>query len=217
MKLRLRRTSRSRRPVAQRSALAVVTVAATVGVAGCSVFSPATVLQPYEPSDGTGGAVGGVQVRNALVVSSGVDEPGVLSVVLVNSSQDPATVSVSVDVDAGTPSASSYFLAAGSTLHLGDPSAVAEDAGEDGPGNGDQVGWLQVPQVPVTPGETVPVTFRVAGQAQAIQTPVVLPCFEYATITPTAPSDTATAAAPSSASVTCGPAVDEEDPAAEAH
>jgi hypothetical protein len=212
VKLRLRRTSRSRRPAAQRSALAVVTLAATIGVAGCSVFSPATVLKPYEPSDGTGATVGGVQVRNALVVSSGVDEPGVLSVVLVNASQEPATVSVSVDVDAGTPSAQSFFLAAGSSLHLGDPSAVAAGsaATDDDSGNQSEVGWLQVPQVPVTPGETVPVTFRVDGQAQAIQAPVVLPCFEYAAITPTAPSDTATASATPSASVTCGPAVDDE-------
>lgn len=211
MKLRLRRSV----PTARRSALAVVTVAATLGVAGCSVFSPATVLKPYEPSDGTGGTVGGVQVRNALVVSSGVDEPGVLSVVLVNSSPDPTTVSVSVDVDAGAPSAQSYFLAAGSTLHLGDPSAVADDtaATDDDSGTEQQVGWLQVPQIPVTPGETVPVTFRVDGEAQAIQAPVVLPCFEYASIAPTAPSDTETASATPSASVTCGPAVGEESAA----
>ncbi|MFD0484639.1 hypothetical protein ACFQ46_18760 [Kineococcus sp. GCM10028916] len=216
MKLRLRRTS-SRRPVAQRSAFAVVTLAATMGVAGCAVFSPATVLKPYEPSDGTGTTVGAVTVRNALVVSSGVDEPGVLSVVLVNPGPDPATVSVSVDVDAGAPAAQSFFLAAGSSLHLGDPSAVADDAAatDDDSGTQSQVGWVQVPQVPVTPGETVPVTFRVDGQAQAVQAPVVLPCFEYAAITPTAPSDTASASATPSPSVTCGPAVGEEPSAAE--
>jgi hypothetical protein len=196
--------------VAQRSALAIATVAATIGVAGCSVFSPATVLKPYQPSDGTGTSVGGVEVRNALVVSSGVDEAGVLSVVLVNSSPDPATVSVSVDVDAGEASAQSFFLAAGSTLHLGDPGAVAEDAAQDDTGSGTQLGWVQVPQVPVTPGETVPVTFRVDGEAQAVEAPVLLPCFEYATITPTAPADAATASASPSASVSCGPAVDEE-------
>jgi hypothetical protein len=197
--------------VAQRSAFAVVTLAATIGVAGCAVFSPATVLKPYEPSDGTGTTVGGVKVRNTLVVSSGVDEPGVLSVVLVNPGPDPATVSVSVDVDAGAPAAQSFFLAPGSSLHLGDPSAVADDAAatDDDSGTQSQVGWVQVPQVPVTPGETVPVTFRVDGQAQAVQAPVVLPCFEYAAITPTAPSDTASASATPSPSVTCGPAVGE--------
>jgi hypothetical protein len=207
VKLRLRRPH----PTARRSALAVVTVAATLGMAGCSVFSPAVVLQPYQPSDGLGGAIGGLDMRNVLVISSGVDEPGVLSAVVVNSGTEAATVSVSVDVDAGAPAAQSFFVDAGTTLHLGDPGAVAADGGgsDAQSGNGGQLGWVQVPQVPVTPGETVPVTFRVDGQSQTIEAPVHLPCFEYAALTPTAAAAAPTASASPSPSVTCGPATGE--------
>lgn len=204
---------------ARRSAAAVVTAVATLGVAGCSVFSPATVLKPYEPSDGSGGSLQGVDIRNVLLVSSGVDEPGVLSAVLVNSGTEDASVSVSVDVDASEAAAQSYFIAAGSSLHIGDPTAVAEPEAED-PATVDgraatlpQVAWFQVPQIPVTPGETVPVTFRIDGQAQEVQAPVMLPCFEYAAITPTpaagAAEGTAGAAAAETTPVTCGPAVGE--------
>jgi len=190
---------------------AVLTVAATVGLAGCSVFSPPTVLKPYEPSDGTGGELEGVQIRNVLVVSGGVDEPGVLAAVLVNSGEEDASVSVSVDVDAGSATAQSYFVAAGSSLHIGDPVAVAEDTAttDDDSGSQQEVGWLQVPQVPVTPGETVPVTFRISGAASQFQAPVMLPCFEYATITPT-PSAEETTPVTETDPVTCGPEVGAE-------
>ena len=210
MKLRLRRPV----PTARRSALAVVTAAATLGLAGCSVFSPAVVLQPYQPSDGLGGAIGGLDLRNVLVIASDVDEPGVLTAVVVNASDEPATVSVSIDVDAGEPAAQSFFVDARTSLRLGDPGAVAEDDAADDAGRGSQLGWVQVPQIPVSPGETVPVTFRVGGESQTIEAPVHLPCFEYATITPTAPAAEPTAAATPSSSVTCGP-VPGETPDAE--
>ncbi|WP_432562298.1 hypothetical protein [Kineococcus sp. SYSU DK003] len=199
-------------PLARRSAAAVVTAVATLGVAGCSVFSPAIVLQPYDPSDGTGGGLGGVDIRNALVVSSGVDQPGVLSAVLVNSGEEDASVAVSVDVAAGTAAPQSFSVPAGSTLHIGDPGAVA-DAGEstdDDAGVESEVAWLQVPQIPVTPGETVPVTFTVGGESQVLDAPVLRPCFEYAAITPTpAPEATAPAAGAEATQIACGPEVGE--------
>lgn len=191
-----------------------MTAAATLGVAGCSVFSPATVLKPYEPSDGAGTSLEGVQIRNVLLVSSGVDEPGVLSAVLVNSGDQAQDVSVAVDVDAGSAASQSYSLDPGASVRIGDPTAGAPDtaATDDGSGPGQQVAWLQVPQVPVTPGQTVPVTFTVSGQEAKVDAQVMLPCFEYATITPTAPAPTgtATASATPSPSVTCGPAVGED-------
>ncbi|NAZ75256.1 hypothetical protein GTQ99_07440, partial [Kineococcus sp. T13] len=178
---------RLRRPAAHRSAVALVTVASTLGIAGCSVFSPAIIHEPYDPSDGIGTAVGDVAIRNALVVSSGIDEPGVLSVVFVNSGDDEATVGVSVDVDAGSAPAQTFTVPAGATVQIGDPSAGAGDTtvGEAIGGPAQQSGWVQIPQVPVLPGQTVPMTFTVAGTDRAVEAPVVLPCFEYALLTPT--------------------------------
>ncbi|PRY11111.1 hypothetical protein CLV37_11465 [Kineococcus rhizosphaerae] len=193
-----------------------MTAAATLGVAGCSVFSPATVLKPYEPSDGSGTSLGDVQVRNVLLVSSGVDEPGVLSAVLVNSGDQSQDVDVSVDVDAGSAGSRTFSVPQGGSVHIGDPSGVAEgtSATDDDSGTESQDSWLQVPQVPVTPGQTVKVTFTVGGQEATVDAQVMLPCFEYATITPTAPAPTGTATETASAtpspSVTCGPAVGED-------
>ncbi|WP_432544835.1 hypothetical protein [Kineococcus sp. SYSU DK002] len=202
-----------------------MTAAATLGVAGCSVFSPPTVLKPYEPSDGAGASLGGVDIRNVLLVSSGVDEPGVLSAVLVNSSFEPVDVSVSVDVAAGSASAQTFSLPENSSLHIGDLGAAAPDGPAvtaDDAATTDQTAWLQVPQVPVVPGQTVPVTFTVGGQEASVDAQVMLPCFEYAAITPTVPAATPSeeptatstvtaAAAPTPTStVTCGPQGDEE-------
>lgn len=196
-----------------------MTAAATLGVAGCSVFSPATVLKPYEPSDGVGTTLGSVKVRNVLLVSSGVDQPGVLSAVLVNDGTEAQDVDVSVEVDAGSAGSRTFSVPQGGSVHIGDPSGVNDDtsATDDDSGTETSTTWLQVPQVPVTPGETVPVTFSVGGQQATVDAQVLLPCFEYATITPTAPAATATAtgsatsspseAATPSPSVTCGPQV----------
>lgn len=207
MKLRLRRPV----PAARRSALALAVAATTLGLAGCSVFSPATVLKPYEPSDGSGAVLQGVQIRNALVVSSAVDEPGVLSVTLVNSTQEDASVEVAVDVAAGTSSGQSFLVPAGGVVQIGDPSAAdgTTPAADTAAGNQVRPGWVQIPQVPVVPGQTVPVTFGIGGESTELAAPVVLPCFEYAPITPT-PVASATASPTPSASVTCGPALGEE-------
>ncbi len=200
-----------------------MTAAAALGVASCSVFSPPTVLKPYEPSDGAGTTLEGLKIRNVLLVSSGVDQPGVLSAVLVNSSFEPLDVSVAVDVDAGSASAQTFSLAENSSLHIGDPTAGSPDGRSvtgDDPGTADQAAWLQVPQVPVVPGQTVPVTFTVNGQEASVEAQVMLPCFEYAAITPTTPAATPSddaaatsavaAAAEPAPTVTCGPQGDEE-------
>ena len=190
----------------QRAAVTLVTAASTVALAGCTVFSPAVTLRPYDPSDGKGTRVGEVDVRNALVVSGGVDQPGVLSVVLVNSSDADTTVTISADVDAGTAPSQTFPVAAGESLHIGNPTgaegATTGGASVDGPAQANA--WMQVPQVPAVPGETVPVTFSAGGDEVEVAAPVLLPCFEYAPLTPTA-APTAAAAPSPTASVACGP------------
>lgn len=175
------------------------------------MFSPATVLKPYEPSDGSGATIAGVQVRNVLIVSSGVDQPGVVSLVLVNGTGTDQAVAVSADVDAGSAPSQSYFVPAGSSVHVGDAAAVAEDTSDSADDSGTQslVGWFQIPQVPAMPGETVPMTFRVSGESVEVAAPIVLPCYEYSTITPTASTDEGATTA-ETPDVTCEPEVGEE-------
>ncbi|MGI4895057.1 MAG: hypothetical protein ACRYF3_08100 [Janthinobacterium lividum] len=193
MKIRLRST-----------AAALVTVVSSVGLAGCAVFSAPTVLRPYEPSDGQAASIAGVDVRNALIVSAGADEPGVLAAVLVNTTEQDASVSVTAD---GSPERS-FVVPAGQTFSLGDPTAseAPEGAGTQAsaattPG----VGWLQIPRLSAEPGESVPLTFQVADQSIELSAPILLPCFEYATVTPTAGTSSVSTADP----VSCGPSTGE--------
>ncbi|WP_432503712.1 hypothetical protein [Kineococcus arenarius] len=200
----------------QRSAVALVTVASTLGVAGCSTFSPAVVLRPYDPSDGKNATVADVQVRNALVVASALDEPGVVSVTLVNSSIEEASVTVSADVDAAGVDAAqapsqTFVIPAGQLVQIGAPAAVATAspaATADGPDE-QQPAWMQIPQVPVHAGETLPLTFQSAGETIEVEAPVLLPCFAYAPLTPTAAPDPGAETA-ASADVECGPELGEE-------
>ncbi|MCI3927265.1 hypothetical protein MO973_44545 [Paenibacillus sp. TRM 82003] len=193
----------------QRAAVALVTVASTLGVAGCSTFSPAVVLRPYDPSDGKNVTVAGVEVRNALVVASGVDEPGVVSVTLVNSTLEDVSVTVSADVGAGQAPTETFAISPGRLVQVGAPAAVGEPAaGAADPSDADELrpAWVQIPQVPVYPGETFPLTFQVAGESVEVDAPVLLPCFEYAPITPTAAPDPGVeTAAAAQEGVECGP------------
>ena len=191
----------------QRAAVALVTAATTVGVAGCSAFSPAVVLRPYDASDGRNDRVAGVEIRNALVVSPGLDEPGVVSVTLVNSSAEDASVTVSADVDAGEAPAQTYFVPAGELVQIGATQALALDGAATTPTPNEQnPAWLQLPQVPQHPGQTVTMTFRAAGESVDVNAPVLLPCFEYAALTPTPAPGAPAAAAPE---VTCGAETDD--------
>ncbi|WP_337059841.1 hypothetical protein [Kineococcus sp. G2] len=202
----------------QRAAVALVTVASTLGVAGCSTFSPAVVLRPYDPSDGKNATVATVEVRNALVVSAGLDEPGVVSVTLVNDSLEDATVTVAADVEAaglqaGEAPEQTFTIPAGHVVQIGAPAAVDGVDGGDIPLGVDEQApaWMQIPQVPVVAGETLPLTFRSSGVEIEVEAPVLLPCFEYSEITPTAaPNPGVETAAADQEDIQCGPALGEE-------
>ncbi|WP_432483789.1 hypothetical protein [Kineococcus esterisolvens] len=198
----------------QRSAVALVTVASTLGVAGCSTFSPAVVLRPYDPSDGKNASIAGaVEVRNALVVSSGLDEPGVVSVTLVNGSREDVSVTVGADVDAAGLSADeapeqTFTVPAGQLVQIGSPEALVP--GEALPERPEQApAWMQIPQVPVHTGETLPLVFTSAGESIEVAAPVLLPCFEYDFLTPTAAATSPGEETVPAAEVECGPALGE--------
>ncbi|MFB9376006.1 hypothetical protein ACFFKU_16160 [Kineococcus gynurae] len=188
----------------------LLAVAGTFGLSSCAVFSPPTVLKPYDPSDGLQGNLGDVDVRNALIVSSGVDQPGVVSVTLVNTGEEAATVTVASDVASGSAPSAQFDVPAGGVLRVGDPEAATSTATEgsteaaatEAAAGQTLPGWLQLPQVPDVPGQTTPLTFSAGGDEITLAVPIVLPCFEYSELLPTA-APGATAAP--TASATCGP------------
>jgi hypothetical protein len=199
-----------------RSAAAVaISVVSLSGVAGCAVFSPPTVLRPYVPSDGLSATVGDVSVRNALIVAGAVDQPGVVSAALVNSGEQAAQVTVTVDTGSA-PTSSTFTVGPGTSFTIGSGSGAANLTGGDV--ESDTTGWMQVPTVTEVPGALVPVTFATGGQTASLNAPVVRPCFAYAELTPTpsaSPGATAGAAATPSAtpspSDTCQPQVAEDE------
>ncbi|WP_432546938.1 hypothetical protein [Kineococcus sp. SYSU DK004] len=196
-----------------RPASAAALAAAVLGLSGCAIFSPPTVLRPYNPGDGVRTTVGDVEVRNALVVAADIDRPGVVSVLLVNVADEENTVTVSASGASGT-----FTVAPGQNLQLGAPSAP-DDADDEGLDTGaapvgsgqlppPEPASLVLPQVSQFPGETIPVSFTVGSETLEVDAPIVLPCFEYATITPTA--DPADPSATTAEDVECGPALGEE-------
>ncbi|NAZ81417.1 hypothetical protein GTR02_06265 [Kineococcus sp. R8] len=187
-----------------RSAAAVaLSLVSLSGVAGCAVFSPPTVLKPYVPSDGMGGAVGEVALRNVLLASPSEGEPGVLSAVLVNSGPEPAEVTVTVETGA-SPTSGTFTVRPETSFTIGSGSGAADLTGGDV--ESDTTGWLQVPSVTELPGAMVPVTFAAGGATTTVDALVVRPCFAYAGLLPT----------PTSAAGSTPPATGAEAPTAEA-
>ena len=201
-----------------RSAAAVaISVVSLSGVAGCAVFSPPTVLRPYVPSDGLSSTVGDVAVRNALIVSSAPGQPGVVSAALVNSGEQSAQVTVTVETGS-SPTSASFTVAPGTSFTIGSGSGAADLTGGDV--ESDTTGWLQLPTVTEVPGALVPMTFAAGGATATVNAPIVRPCFAYANLTPTpssSPSASAgaspTTAAESTPSPTlnCQPEVGEDE------
>lgn len=75
------------------AATAVLAVGLALGTAGCTFLAPQATLIKYDPSDGVSLNVGGVQLRNAFVVSpKGTD--GNLIGVLINTTKSPIDVHI---------------------------------------------------------------------------------------------------------------------------
>lgn len=195
-----------------RSAAAVaISVVSLSGVAGCAVFSPPTVLRPYQPSDGLSTTVGDVSVRNALVVSGSAGQPGVVSAALVNSGEQAAQVTVTVDTGS-TPTSSTFTVAPGTSFTIGSGGGAANLTGGDV--ESDTTGWMQVPTVTEVPGALVPMTFATGGATASLDAPIVRPCFAYANLTPTPSaggSATPSASPTPSPSDTCQPQVGKDE------
>jgi hypothetical protein len=177
------------------------------------VFSPPTVLRPYQPSDGLSSTVGDVSVRNALIVSPAPGQPGVVSAALVNSGEQAAQVTVTVDTGS-SPTSSTFTVAPGTSFTIGSGSGAANLTGGDV--ESDTTGWLQVPSVTEVPGALVPMTFETGGATASLNAPIVRPCFAYANLTPTPSAaagvaPTTAAASTPSPSLNCQPEVGSDE------
>lgn len=88
-----------------------------VSLTGCTFGAAQTNQKPYDASDGIGSNLGGIAVRNALLVSED-GQTANLSVSLINTSQQNVALKVSWKTKAGTTERNVY-IAAGSTQTLG--------------------------------------------------------------------------------------------------
>lgn len=83
----------------RRLAAAGLTAAAALLLSGCQITSPVTTDMIYDPADGVSVDVGGVAVRDLLVVSEGQGAAGMVSGLVVNNTDEPVQVTLTLDVD----------------------------------------------------------------------------------------------------------------------
>ncbi len=167
------------RVVAGRTML--VTAAVAVGLAGCSVLSPATVIKPYAAADGVGLDLPGgtVSLRNFLVVGTAKGKPAAVVGTVVN--DGPTDVQVGLQSDLGATAQPTQTVV----------EVDAHSAVQVGPG---QKVTMVIPQLPVDPGSVTAISAATQSGGRAdVDVPVLLPQGEYSSLTPSpTPSETAT-------------------------
>lgn len=75
------------------AASVVLAVGIVLGTAGCNLIAPQATLKQYDASDGVGGSVGDIDVRNAILVSDN-GKTGNLVVTFVNNGAKPHRVQI---------------------------------------------------------------------------------------------------------------------------
>ncbi len=90
-----------------------------VGTAGCNLVAPQATTKHYDASDGVSTNLGGVDVRNAVVISDD-GELGNLVVTFVNTTDESARVTVQYESD-GEDATETVTLKANSSTQFGQP------------------------------------------------------------------------------------------------
>ena len=161
------------RPSSLRRLLPVAALGAALALSACQTQSPVQTDEAYAPADGVAVDLGTVQLRDLVVISTGKDKPGVLSASVSNTSGESQRIAFAL------PQAQPVYAqsAANSETRLSEGSQV------------------QLPSVPVSPGDVIKLTVQSPNAPAAVVTVPVLPASGYyATLAPTAvPSTTATA------------------------
>lgn len=80
---------------AQRISLITALGLGVLSVTGCSYVNPQTTAYPYTASDGVRTDLGGLELRNLIIVSSGIGKPGRVLGAVFNTSDHDATLKIS--------------------------------------------------------------------------------------------------------------------------
>jgi hypothetical protein len=158
------------------SALTVgAAVAGALALSGCQVTSPQQTTVPYQPADGVNITLGDVKVNDLVVITSAKGKEGVLSGQVINNG--PQTATVTFTAPGGGPQLTKKVAAGSST-------ALSGEAG---------VSPVTLPTVSVEPGSMLDLTIGTsAAGSDQVAVPVLLPDLYYSSITPAAPSASAT-------------------------
>ena len=160
----------------RRALAALVPLAVAGALTSCS-GPPAGTDAPYDPSDGVSASVGEIAARNLLMVGSDVGAPGLVSGVLLNTSDAAITVSLS---SGEVPAVTVQVPAQGSVL-LGAPTG---DPAASSPGTGASA-VVQFDALPQPAGAVLPLNLSTpGGGTTTVQVPVLPATREYANITP---------------------------------
>ncbi|WP_077489289.1 hypothetical protein [Sinomonas mesophila] len=181
---------------ARRVALSVTLGAALLSATGCGYINDQQTTRMYSASDGAREDLGPLQLRNVLIVSSGIegaspeltpDAPGRLIGTVFNTSDKPVSLT---------------FSDGGSTVRLDVPADGELRLEEESTP-------VELSQSGAIPGGLSPITFTANGQTKEIGVPVLdgtLPEYrdylpsQAATPTPTSGSGSTSTATPSPAS-----------------
>jgi hypothetical protein len=142
----------------------VAVVGATLAMSACETQSPVQTEASYNPADGVPVDLGAVQLRDLVIISSGKGKPGVLVASMINTGSGEQRVMFQ-----SGGSATPVFATA--------PGNSVEQLSSKSP--------VQLPSVPVSPGDTLQMTVQTpTAPAVAVVVPVLSPHGYYATITP---------------------------------
>jgi hypothetical protein len=156
--------------VTRPSSRALLLASAAAVLAGCAWTSPSTTQLPYEPSDGTGGAIGDLLLRNVLVVAAEEGGTGALVGVLVNRGPDELSVELTtLPEDGGDSFSETVEVPANSSLRLEEEEVLLES-------------------VDVPLGALLPLEARTDEGGVELQLPVLDPSGPYDGLLPTSES-----------------------------
>ncbi|GLY27509.1 hypothetical protein [Kineosporia sp. NBRC 101731] len=166
------------RVLAAKTALAIGAVA--LGLAGCSVTSPAVIKTPYPASDGIDADLPGTQVvlRNLLVVGAEKGGPAELIGSVINRGTSDARIQLQAATgETGQPSQTTVAVAAGESVQFGPGANQTEVA---------------ISELAVEPGDITGLTASTtSGGRVDLNLPVMPPEGTYAGVT-AAPTPSAT-------------------------
>ena len=150
----------------------VAVAGAALALSACQTQSPMQTDVPYVAADGVPVDLGSVQLRDLVVISGGKDKPGVLS--------------ASVSNNGGEPQRLAFSLGQGQPVYAESPAHSERRLSGDT--------QVQLPAVPVSPGDVVTLTVQSASApAVVVVVPVLKASGYYASLAPTdGPAATAT-------------------------